>query len=148
MEASSHPDWPRYSTNGTLPRKLSPSNLEKWAFRLHCKWLLGKENTRDASAWLDEAKSNARAVGVLSGERARKVVSDTLAVGARRVLAADTYASKQGRQFADVLLIELPKSKAQRVAIRKIFATLPRAAKCAMQPESDHGYPWLYVYFG
>jgi len=106
----------------------------------------GKVNTQDAAPWLGEAKS--RAVGALSGKRARKLVSEALAAGARRVLAADTYASKQGKQFSDALLVELPKVKTQRAAIRKIFASLPRLAHSALLPADDHGEPWLYVYFG
>jgi hypothetical protein len=147
-EAAGHPEWPRYSTNGNVPRKLSPAVLEKRAFRLHCEWLAHKPTTRDATEWLSEAKATARAVGSLSAGRARKLVSDALAAGARKVLAADTYASKQGKQFADVLLIELPKSKSRRAAIRKLFAALPRRTKSAVQPDRDGGEPWLYVYFG
>jgi hypothetical protein len=146
--ASDHNDWPKPSTNGALPRKVVPSLLEKRAFRFHCQWLLTKPNTRNATEWLNEAKPNARAVGALSGQRAKKVVSEALAAGARRVLAADTYVSKQGKQFADVLLVELPKLKTRREAVRKVFKSLPRPAKCAVQPDSDHGDPWLYVYLG
>lgn len=147
-EAASHPDWPRYAANGNSPRKLSPAALEKRAFRLHCEWLAQKPTTRDAGEWLNEAGANARAVGTLSAGRARKLVNDALATGARRVLAADTYGSKQGKQFADVLLVSLPKSKPRRAAIRRLFAALPKRTKCATQPDRDSGDPWLYVYFG
>lgn len=147
-KAAAHPDWPKYATNGAHRRKLSPEKLEEQAFRLHCEWLLGKENTRDAIEWLNQAKVTACAIGALSAERARKIVSEALAAGARRVLASDTYVSKQGKQFADVLLVELPKLKTRRAAIRKVFKSLPRPAKCAVQPDGDHGEPWLYVYLG
>lgn len=147
-EAASHPDWPRYSANGNVPRKLSPAVLEKRAFRLHCEWLAHKPTTRDATEWLNEAKANARAVGALSAGRAQKLVCGALAAGARKVLAADTYGSKQGKQFADVLLVSLPKSKSRRAAIRKLFAVLPKRAKSAVQPDRDSGELWLYVYFG
>lgn len=147
-KAAAHPDWPKYATNGAHRRKLSPEKLEEQAFRLHCEWLLGKENTRDAIEWLNQAKVSACAIGALSAARARKIVSEALAAGARRVLASDTYVSKQGKQFADVLLVELPKLKTRRAAIRKVFTSLPRPAKCAMQPDDDHGEPWLYVYLG
>src|SRR6185503_16775913 len=38
-ESARHPDWPKYSSNGKLPRKISPATLEKRAFRLHCECL-------------------------------------------------------------------------------------------------------------
>jgi hypothetical protein len=146
--ATDHADWPRYSVNGTAHRNLSPVQLEKRSYRLHCEWLLAKTNTRDAVQWLEEGKSAARAVGVLSSRRARRIVGDAFAAGARRVLAADIYSYKQGKEFADVLLIQLPKSKKQRAAIRKVFTSLPRRDQCAVQPDHDRREPWIYVYFG
>lgn len=145
--ASEHPDWPQYSSNGTAPRKLSPVKLDRRAFELHCEWLLSKENTRDALEWLQEAKPSARAVGALSGQQAQKIVNKAIASGARRVLAADIYKSKEGKEFTDVLLSQLPKSGSQRAAVREVFTSLPRRAKCAVQPDRDHGEPWLYAYF-
>jgi hypothetical protein len=115
-KVAAHPDWPKYAANGSHRRKLTPVELGHEAFRLHCEWLLGKENTRDAIEWLNQAKANACAIGALSATRARKIVSEALDAGARRVLAADTYASEKGKEFADVLLVELPKLKAKRAA--------------------------------
>lgn len=146
--AAQHPDWPKHAVNGTRHRNMPPSKLEKRAYHLQCKWLLSKPNTRDAAKWLEEAKTGTRVVGPLSGRRARQIVSDAIAAGARQVLAADIYGSKQGKEFADVLLVQLPKSKSDRASVRKIFSSLPRPAKGAVQPDRDQGDPWLYVYLG
>jgi hypothetical protein len=144
--ATKHPEWPKHAINGTTRRNMPRAQVEKRAFRLHCRRLLAKPNTRDAARWLEEAKTGSRLVGRLSGRRARTIVRDALAAGARRVLAADIYSSKQGKEFADVLLVELPQSKTHRASVRKVFTSLAGREKCAVQPDGDYGDPWLYVY--
>ncbi|MCI0539494.1 MAG: hypothetical protein L0Z50_30150, partial [Verrucomicrobiales bacterium] len=89
-----------------------------------------------------------RNVGALKSGRARKIIAQALGAGARQVLAADIYCSKQGREFCDVVLVRLPQAKAQRTAIRRLFTSLPRGAHCAVQPDKDSGESWLYAYFG
>lgn len=146
--AASHADWPKYLSERRQQRRLSPREIERRAFRLHCDWLSAKATTREAAGWLDETNNGARNVGALTSEQARKIISQALAAGARGVLAADIYRSKEGREFCDVVLVRLPKTKAQRTAIRRLFGSLPRGAHCAVQPDKDSGESWLYAYFG
>ena len=67
---------------------------------------------------------------------------------ANQVLAVDIYQSRRQKQYCDILLVRLPKTKRQRLAIRRMFEGLPRRAHCGVQPDKDEGQDWLYVYFG
>lgn len=146
--AAHHPDWPTYPSEPIRPRVLPPGKGDVRAFRLHCDWLLAKPNTREAPVWLEKENDARRYVGRLKTKQARALIAEVLHAGARRVMAADIYQSEKGHEFSDVLLVELPKSKSQRAAIRDVFASLSSRAHCAVQPDKDSGKPWLYVYFG
>jgi hypothetical protein len=144
--ATKHPEWPPDPKNGTTHRKLPRATLKKRAHRLNCKWLLAQSDTKDAAKWLEEAKMGTRVVGSLSGRRTRNLVRDALAAGARRVLVMDIYASKEGKEFADELLVQLPQSKTHRALVRSVFTSLAGPTACGLRPDVDSGHSWLYVY--
>jgi hypothetical protein len=48
-------------------------------------------------------------------------------------------------EFAGVLQVELPKRKQN---LQRFRSSLPRPAKCALQPDDDHGDPLPYVNLG
>lgn len=147
--AADHPDWPKYLPDRTeRDVSLAASKGTQHAFRLHCDWLLAKSNTREAPGWLEEGSAARRYVGRLTSKQAHALSTQVLNAGGRRVMAADIHRSGKEREFSDVLLVELPKSRSQRAAIRNVFASLPPRVHCAVQPDKDVGEAWLYVYFG
>lgn len=146
--AASHADWPQYPREPGRQRTLTRRQFEVRVFRFHCEWLLSKTNNRDASQWLADGSATTRALGRLSFRKAHSLVAALQTRKAGQVLAVDIYHSKQGKEFCDTLLIRLPESKRQRLAIRRLLRSLPLRAHCAVQPDKNGREKWLYVYFG
>ena len=58
----------------------------------------------------------------------------------------EIYRGKDGTQFADALMIELPKSPAKRKAIRQVCAQLLKERGLgAVEPDKDIGETHLYL---
>jgi hypothetical protein len=74
-----------------------------------------------------------------------KFVEALYEAGATEVIAPDIYAGKAGDQFADSLLVKLPKVAAKRKAIRKVCAQLSKHKLGAFQPDKDIGESHLYL---
>lgn len=146
--AAAHLDWPKYTKDRSRQRVLSRSQVETRAYRLHCESLLSRKTSRDAAEWLNEGNPATCALGRLGRLTAKRLVADLAGAGAKRVVAADIYYGKRGREFADVLFVQLPASRKRRQAIRRSFASLSSHAHCAVQPDRDKGEDWLYAYFG
>ena len=64
--------------------------------------------------------------------------------GATEVIAPDIYDGKVGAQFADCLLVKLPKFAAKRKAIRKVCGQLSKRKLGAFLPDKDFGETHLY----
>jgi hypothetical protein len=62
------------------------------------------------------------------------------------VIAPDIYGNKAGDQFADCLLVRLPKNPAKRKAVRRVCAQLRTRDLGALQPDVDIGETYLYLY--
>jgi hypothetical protein len=75
-------------------------------------------------------------------------VSSLYDAGAITVILPDVYRNQTGDQFADCLLVRLPKNVAQRKSVRQLCARLQRRNLGAMQPDEDIGESHLYFYFG
>jgi len=91
----------------------------------------------------------ARSLGRFKRERdAEKFVRSLYDAGAITVILPDVYRNKTGDQFADCLLVRLPKSSVMRKAIRQVCARLQRRDLGAMQPGGDFGESHLYFSFG
>ncbi len=146
--AAFHPEWPVCKRRIGHDPRMSPSRVQVRGFELHCDWLLGRKNNREATKWLATGDGTNRALGRLSHKQAARLVTQLADSGAQKVLAVDIYESKAGKQFSDALLVRLPKSRPSRLAVRGLFHSLPSRVHCAVQPECDGGEPWLYVYFG
>ena len=71
-----------------------------------------------------------------------------ISAGAITVILPDIYRNQTGDQFADCLLVRLPKNLAQRKSIRQVCARLQRRELGAMQPDEDIGEIHLYFYLG
>ena len=62
-----------------------------------------------------------------------------------KVIVPDTYRNKAGDQFADCLLVRLPKPTARRKAIRKTCARLRKNRLGAFEPQKEIGESHLYL---
>ena len=61
------------------------------------------------------------------------------------MIAPDIYRNKRGDQFADCLLVQLPKAAEKRKAIRQVCAQLRKDDLGAVLPDKDWGESHLYI---
>jgi hypothetical protein len=132
------------------PAKLPPKNrrTEKHILDVFVRWLLGKPNRSEARKWLTKKTGDqaARSLGRFKRENdAAKFVQALYQAGAVAVIAPDIYRNKTGDQFADGLVVRLPRSAAARRAIRRVCVQLRRRKLGAMQPDGDIGESHLYL---
>ena len=146
----------------TLPRhKGKPAKLpaadtaarQRRIHRVATTWLLRKPNRFEALAWLRKeagGKAN-RSLGRFRNARdgaksqAAKFVEDLYRAGATKVIVPDVYRNKVGDEFADALLVRLPKVAQKRNAIRMVCAQLKRRRLGAVQPDREIGESHLYL---
>jgi hypothetical protein len=110
--------------------------------------LLEKSKRREARTWLAKITGDktARSLGRFKGEtHAAKFVAELYQAGAVEVIVPDIYRNKARDQFADCLLVQLPRSTAKRKAIRKVCVQLRTRKLGAMQPDSDIGESHLFL---
>ncbi len=145
----------------TLPRfRGKPAKLpadtattQRRIHRVATRWLLRKPNRFEALAWLrKEVGGNANpSLGRFRNTRDRaksqaaKFVEDLYRAGATEVIVPDVYSSKVGDEFADALLVRLPKVGQKRNAIRMVCAQLKRRRLGAVQPDREIGENHLYL---
>ena len=119
---------------------------EKHIHEVFVRSLLAQKNRAEAGEWL---KSGGNAVHSLGRFKrvsdALKFVEALYEAGATEVIAPDIYASKTGDQFADCLLVKLPRIAAKRKAIRKVCAALPKRKLGAFLPDKDFGETHLFL---
>ena len=141
----------------TLPRfRGKPANLppkngatQKHIYRVFVASLLEKRNYSEARAWLTKngGEATAHSLGRFKRERdAARFVQQLYHAGAAKVIAPDIYGNQAGDQFADCLLVRLPKNPAKRKAVRRVCARLRTRDLGAMQPDEDIGETYLYLY--
>ena len=102
----------------------------------------------EARKWLAKKTGDktARSLGRFKRENdAAKFVEALYQAGAVEVIVPDIYRNKARDQFADCLLVQLPKSAAKRKAIRKVCAQLRTRKLGAVQPDEDIGESHLYL---
>jgi len=145
----------------TLPRfRGKPAKLpadtattQRRIHRVATSWLLRKPNRFEALAWLRKevgGKTN-RWLGRFRNARdganspASKFVEDLYRAGAAEVIVPDVYRNKVGDEFADALLVRLPKVGQKRNAIRMVCAQLKRRGLGAVQPDREIGESHLYL---
>lgn len=132
------------------PATLPPENLakQKHLHRVFIAGLLEKPNRREAQAWLrkETGDKTVRLLGHFKRETdAAKLVEKLYRAGAREVIVPDIYDNKAGDQFADGLLVRLPRDATKRRAIRKVCAQLPKKRLGVAQPDADFGEAYLYL---
>lgn len=142
--------------NGHLPRfRGKPSTIlpegiakEIHLHRVFVAGLLEKPNRREARSWLRKATGDktARSLGRFKCETDTvRFVEQLYRAGAREVIVPDIYDNKAGDQFADALLVRLPKDASKRKAIRKVCPQLRKKRLGVVQPEEDFGEAYLYL---
>ncbi len=141
---------PRYRS---MPAKPLPRNgaTDKHIYRVFLESLLEKPKQTDAREWLHRNGGGAAAhsLGRFKRERdAAKFVERLYHAGAAKVIAPDIYSNKAGDQFADCLLVRLPKDPAKRRAVREVCSQLRRRDLGAVKPTGDIGEAYLYLYLG
>ena len=123
------------TSDKTLPRfRGTPAKLplknratQKHIYRVFLESLLEKSKRIEAREWLHRngGETVAHSLGRFKQKReAAEFVEQLYYAGAAKVIAPDIYGNKPGDQFADCLLVRLPKDPAKRKAVRRVCAQL------------------------
>ena len=135
-------------TLGRVATKAVRPVTEEHIYRAFIAAMLAKPNRFEACAWLDGKRTDrtARSLGRFKRESdVAKFVTALYDAGAIEVIAPDVYSNKAGDQFADSLLVRLPRAIAKRKAIREVCAQLQRRKLGAIQPDADVGETHLFL---
>ncbi len=136
------------------PAKLPPKNpaTERHIHRVFVESLLEKREHSEIRGWLKQNGDKAgRSLGRFKPARdvakseTGKFVNALYDAGAMAVIVPDIYRSKEGKQFADCLVVRLPKNPAKRKAIRKVCAQLEKRKLGVVEPSKDIGEDHLYL---
>jgi len=138
---------PRYTDKpARLPKKRRTTTR-----RIHQTFIDGvleKPGRKEACLWFStgaDAKCG-RLLGRFRSERSAVAFIESLyAAGTSEVIVPGIYRDKRGNEFADWLVVRLPRSKAVRDRIRKVCATLRRRSLGVVQPDRDIGESHLYI---
>lgn len=144
--AAKNPGLPRFRGK---PATLWPENLakQKHLHRVLVARLLERPNRREARAWLQKKAGDktGRALGRFKREsEAAHFVEELYRAGACSVIIPDIYDNKAADQFADGLIVRMPKDAAKRKAIRNVCAQLRKKRLGVVQPDEDFGEAYLY----
>lgn len=119
---------------------------EKRIHEIFVRSLLAQKNRAEARKWLESGGKALRSLGRFKRvSDASKFVEALYKSGATEVIAPDIYDGKSDDQFADCLLVRLPKIAAKRKAIRQVCAQLSKRKLGAFQPDKDIGESHLYL---
>ena len=135
------------------PAKVPPKNgaTQKHIYRVFVASLLERPKHSEAKAWLHRngGQKFAHSLGRFKrGRAAAKFIEELYRAGAVKVIVTDIYDNKAGDQFADCLLVRLPKNAAKRKAVRRVCTQLRRRDLGAIKPDDDIGEAYLYLYLG
>ena len=130
-------------TGMPLPKTVA---TEKHIHEVFVRSLLAQKNRAEVRKWLESGGNAVRSLGRFKRKADALIFVEALyKAGATEVIAPDIYASKTGDQFADCLLVKLPRIAAKRKAIRKVCAALPKRKLGAFQPDKEIGESHLYL---
>jgi len=130
------------------PAKLPPRNRawQKHLQHVFVQGLLSKPNRSEARAWLQAGGKTKRLPGHFKrGSEAMKFVEQLYQAGAVKVIVPDIYQSRKGDQFADNLLVQLPKAAAARKSVRQVCQLLRKRKLGAVAPDEDLGEAYLLL---
>lgn len=145
--AASDRSRPSYSEEpASLPKR--SRSFERLIHDNFIAGVLAQDNGKEAKAWFNdgEAAKRERSLGRFRSARAAHAFVESLyASGAIEVTAPAVYQDRRGNEFADGLLVRLPKAKAARGKVRKACGALVIRSKGAILPERDLGESHLYL---
>jgi len=121
--------------------------LERKEFDLFIQSVLEKPDHAEARAWLKtETRPKSRSLAKFATTKAAlKFVEKLYAAGADAIVITAIYAGKRRKLFADWLLVQLPHSKSERAALRKICQNFCKRRRGACLPQKDIGETHLYL---
>lgn len=129
-----------------LPKKSQATTRR--IHRIFVEGVLEKPGRKEARSWFStgaDAKRG-RSLGRFCSERSAVAFIESLyAAGTPEVIVPGIYRDKRGNEFADWLLVRLPKSKTVRGRIRKACSVLRRRSLGVVQPDRDIGETHLYL---
>jgi hypothetical protein len=119
---------------------------EKYIHEVFVRSLLAHKDSAEAAEWLTSGGKAIRSLGRFKRVNdALKFVEALYEAGTTKVIAPAIYDGKKGAQFADGLLVKLPKIAAKRKAIRKVCGPLAKRKLGAFLPDKDLGESHLYL---
>ncbi len=145
--AREHPDWPQHGGQPAGKVARETQALKHKEHELFVESLLEK-SCAEARQWLGAVKNPdlCSLAKFRTTKAAVEFVETLYAAGAEAVTAAVIYTGKRGKQFADRLLIKLPKAPAKRMKLRKICQDLCAKRGGALLPdEKDMGESHLFL---
>jgi len=120
--------------------------MQKHILQVFVAALLKKENRSEARAWLKAGDKTARSLGYFKhATDVAKFVEELYQAGAGKVIVPDIYRNKRGGQFADALLVQLPKAAKLRKFVRAACGKLRSKKLGAVEPDKDIGETHLYL---
>ncbi len=138
---------PRY----TEPPAKLPSKTPATQRHIHqvfVKGLLERVNQQEARRWLCQQRGAKpkHLLGRFDCQRAAATFVESLyEAGATKVIIPRIYLDEDGNEFADALLVRLPKARSARVRVRQACALLREQSLGSYQPDSDIGEEHLYL---
>jgi hypothetical protein len=138
---------PRYAERpARLPRK--SRQLQRHIHGAFVAGILERPDQINARAWFGNRANpkQKRSLGRFpSNKKAIAFIESLYAAGAPEIIVPGIYRDKRGNEFADGLLVQLPKSKVARMRIRKACALLRRLSLGAVLPDRDIGETHLFL---
>ncbi len=108
--------------------------------------LLAREGVQDAVTWLASGARPRRHLGRFRSEKAsRGFLEELCKIVAGRLILPEVYKNKKDEEFADGLLVRLPKDQAPRRAVRRLCQRLSGSGLGSAQPSRDVGENHLYI---
>jgi hypothetical protein len=138
---------PRYSEP---PAKLPGKTLatKRHIHDVFVAGLLETEDHQEARLWLGQRRGpkRKRSLGHFDSQSAAAAFVESLyEAGADEVIVPRIYLDEHGDEFADALLVRLPKARAARARVRKACAVLRRRSLGSLEPDSDIREDHLYL---
>jgi hypothetical protein len=129
-----------------IKRPLPNRAKQKHIHRVFISSLLAKRNRSEAQAWLQSDNKTTRSLGHFKRvSDAAKFVGEIYQAGAIKIIVPDIYYNKRGDQFADALLVQLPKAAKVRKSIRKVCEKLRSQKLGAVEPGKDISETHLFL---
>lgn len=145
--ARQHPDWPQHKGEPAGKVARDSQALKRKRHELFIQSLLEK-SCAEARQWLNVQNPDLRSLsGFRTIKAALQIVEALYDAGAEAVIVALIYKGKHGKQFADRLLIKLPKASPKRKALREMCQDMCAKRSGALLPERDIRESHLFINF-